>query len=674
MQLYIRLLFLSSISLFSTSVDAQRLNDCSNVNQVFDFLETYHYSPKELEPKLRDTIINGLFNQVNDQGALFTYEDALKMQVYDDAFLVNADSTCEALNLMTELYIQRLTKLEALVNQISQEEILFREAEYFCSNPDTLLTEEEWVDYWTKYFKFNILSTVVANLDSADATSYPSEVEIDIWKARVCERTACRMQHRLKSRDLCENMIMSTLMNSITMSFDPHTNFFSSFQMNMFERGVSSNQNSFGIEYMRNGDGEIEVAYLTPGGPAWEDDQLEEGDILISGLSGQIGGMNFNCSSDYEVHNFLHNEGNTSSEFTFRKPNGQEVTIRLSKAEIPEEENTIRTFILDGDRKLGYIYLPTFYASEQYWNENLGCAADLGRELIRLKRAGVEGLILDIRNNGGGYMMEAVRMAGLFINYGTVAISTDNYEGTVPLNDPQRGLAYDGPLVVMVNNHSASASELLAAAIQDYNRGVIVGDTTFGKATMQNVIPFSWSDNSKEIPENQDYIKTTTGCFYRPTGTSHQGVGVIPDVSFPNPEYHDPVREGDITFHLEVDSIEPVGHFNPLDELPIDTLVALSSRRNIRDSSRFETYYYDEGLDSIPLQFAEYVTTLNEMNESNSASERFKSDFKIEPLRYVMGIDGELNRIIMRQVQTDYRIYETTRILNDLIELSKPIK
>jgi carboxyl-terminal processing protease len=310
----------------------------------------------------------------------------------------------------------------------------------------------------------------------------------------------------------------------------------------------------------------------------------------------------------------------------------------------------------------------------------------MAKELIKLKKTGIDGLILDVRSNGGGALEEAIRLAGEFIDFGALCIT--HYRGKEPkiIKDMARGTIYDGPLVLITNSSTASASELLAGALQDYNRALIVGTKTFGKGTIQEVVPVNAGDFDSLVHykgEPPGYIKLTTGSFYRVTGVSNQKVGVVPDVELPELFDYGFEREASYDWALEFAKINKKTYFNPLDSFPAGRLRKLCDDR-IRNNAKFG-YLKRKGsvvvkINSqypIPLSFRkffDYARRLDEMEDSVAVQ---KCAFTAEVPEYVKAAGSPTdknkadNEITLRDIKSDLYINETVNIMNDLIRILK---
>jgi carboxyl-terminal processing protease len=273
-----------------------------------------------------------------------------------------------------------------------------------------------------------------------------------------------------------------------------------------------------------------------------------------------------------EVSELLDQSNTEKLELTIRKKSGEIQKVILQKRKLENEENIVKSYLLKGEKNIGYITLPSFYTQ---WEESSGsrCASDVAREIIKLNKDNISGLILDLRFNGGGSLQEAVEMAGIFIDEGAICELGMKDGKTVVLKDMNRGVIYSGPMIVMVNGYSASASELLAGSLQDYNRALIVGSKTFGKATGQEMKQLGTDASTRAV------VKLTNLRLYRVTGKSIQMQGVIPDVVLPDPYTSFGERESDNKFSIRPDTVARYKYFKPLKEIQKNGLQQLSEAR-----------------------------------------------------------------------------------------------
>lgn len=388
-----------------------------------------------------------------------------------------------------------------------------------------------------------------------------------------------------------------------------------------------------------------------------------------------------------EVEEVLDGVSTATILLTVRTANGSLQTVTLYKQAVKLEENLIKSYILEGAEKIGYISLPDFYTDWNSYNA-LGCANDVAKEIIKLKKENIQGLILDLRFNGGGSMLEAAGLAGIFINEGPLCVM-DEADKPKVLKDPNRGTAYDGPLLVLVNTLSASASEFTAAVLQDYNRALIVGSPTYGKASMQIVMPVDTSAATPQAWAMQKaelgYLKITEGGFYRVTGKSHQRNGIQPDIHLPDVYEKMHIREEDEPQALYFDTVSKKPAFARLPDLPLQPLAQNSANR-IKAGTAFKNlmavsdsiYRFKE---NVPVALTPASITLfkEQTNNLYKTYDRLTTtpiaSFKVTTHSYQTDLmkedeySRELNKRIADDMASDIYIDEAYRILADLIKL-----
>lgn len=334
--------------------------------------------------------------------------------------------------------------------------------------------------------------------------------------------------------------------------------------------------------------------------------------------------------------------------------------------------------MLEGDRKIGYINIPSFYTDLESLN-GLGVSNDVAKQIYKLQRETIEGLILDLRFNGGGSMKEAADLSGMFIDRGPVAISTMRDEANFTIRDPNRGTIFTKPIVILVNQFSASASEFFAAAMQDYNSAIIVGTSTHGKATSQLIIPVD-SDKSSS------FIKLTMGQFFRVTGNSHQQIGVQPDIVLPNIYDNYKTQEASLPFALSNSTTEVTLKHRPKLKNDI-TIIQEESLRRTQNNAAFKAikvfntifvneYVNREGSYPLSLNFV-YTDNKNYFEAFKSYSEALDNNatvFSVQNTASTTAIlsynneDQQLNKIHRETLAKDPYIQEAFYITNALLD------
>jgi carboxyl-terminal processing protease len=446
----------------------------------------------------------------------------------------------------------------------------------------------------------------------------------------------------------------------IANCFDPHTEFMPKEEKEAFESELSTQGYYFGFALEKNDSNQVQIARVMPGSPAWKSGDLNTGDVIVSiGWEGKTPLM-MNETRPEEVSQMLAIPGNQKLALTVRKANGIHKTTFLTKEKMDNEDNNVRGFVLKGTKTIGYIYLPDFYTRQQ--GSGGSSANDVAKAIIKLKKDNIEGLILDVRYNGGGSLLEAIDMAGIFLDYGPVGMLREKSGNTITLKDANRGTIYNGPLAVMINGQSASASEFIAAVLQNYNRAVVVGSNTFGKGSAQQIFQVDTTGLPGNNTDN-GFVKITTGKFYRVDGTTTQYAGVKPDIVLPDIfdalNYH----EAAMPFALPADSIAPNSMYKPMASLPVQLLSQKSAAR-VTASQHFA---------AVKKQIAAITGNIKEEKEARlTPSAVLKADINTFDASLVNGNDylSSLNERWKSKINSDIYIEETFNILLDVLTIN----
>jgi carboxyl-terminal processing protease len=312
---------------------------------------------------------------------------------------------------------------------------------------------------------------------------------------------------------------------------DPHSGYFLPVDRREFQESLSGIYYGIGA-VLQEGEGKVRISELMIGGPVWRSGQVDKGDVIVAVGEEKQKPQTTEGMSMSEVIKLIRGKKGTIVSVTFRKVDGSLKTLSIARDALQLEDTFVKSAVIDDSVKLGYIYLPKFYTSFGDPNGR-SCAYDVARELIKLKLENVKGIVIDIRDNGGGSLGEVIRMVGFFMKTGPVVQvkARDSKAEADGVNN--KTILYDGPLVVLVNEFSASASEIFAAAMQDYKRGIIVGSpSTYGKGTVQRGFSVPGKDpKAKDI--DLGTLHLTIQKYYRVSGGATQIRGVSPDIVLP---------------------------------------------------------------------------------------------------------------------------------------------
>ena len=440
-------------------------------------------------------------------------------------------------------------------------EIIFRAD---LGDPDKIkfassVTERK--ENWRKWLKYQSLDRYVDLIDTREKnkdrqdfkakTNEELEVEAREKVIKVMDRTFERYRFKFSEDDKF-NLFVSIITNAM----DPHTEFFPPVDKRYFDEQMSGRFFGIGASLVYD-EGNIKINTLIAGSPAWKSGEVQVGDIILKVGQDKEEPVELTGYVVEDAVKLIRGKKGTNVKLTLKKQDGSIKVITLVRDEIVQDESFARSAIINnGTSKIGYIYLPEFYADFDRPN-GARCYIDVANEIRKLKEDKVDGIVMDLRNNGGGSLYDVVQMVGLFIDKGPVVQVKDRDGRPNILEDKNREVLYDGPLTVMVNEFSASASEIFAAAIQDYGRGVVIGSTsTYGKGTVQRNLGID--PESGFLSSNSDLgtIKLTLQKFYRVNGGSTQLKGVVSDIILPDNFEYLKFREKDDPDALPWDEIK----------------------------------------------------------------------------------------------------------------------
>lgn len=498
-------------------------------------ISRYHYKKVDLNDSLSAAIYDKYINTLDFSHSYFLASDIDKFNGFKtelDDMIKDGDigPAFEIFNTFKDRVHQRLDYAEQLLNkefdytkQDSME--INRENEPFPKS------EKEAEDIWYKRVKSDALNLKLTGKD---------------WKS-ISETLKKRYDNYRKAVDQYNSEdVFQQFMNAYTESIDPHTNYFSPITSDNFKINMSLSLEGIGAQ-LRTEDDYTKVVEIIPGGPAYKSGLLHPEDKIVGVAQGDTGQTEDVIGWRItDVVQLIRGKKGTIVRLLIIPadggPNATPHEITLTRDKVKLEEQAAKDSVLDIDEqkkefKIGIINVPAFYsdyeAQQRGEKDYKSTTKDVRKLLEQLKKEKVDGVIIDLRNNGGGSLQEAVQMTGLFINKGPV-VQVRDADGSIDVDkDPDPSIEYDGPLAVLVNRFSASASEIFSAAIQDYGRGLIIGEQTYGKGTVQNLI-----DLNRLMPDKDNkfgQVKLTIAKYYRIDGGSTQHKGVVPDIKYPTP-------------------------------------------------------------------------------------------------------------------------------------------
>lgn len=440
----------------------------------------------------------------------------------------------------------------------------------------------------------------------------------------------------------------------------------------------------FGIgASLKEEDGNIKIGTLLAGSPAWKSGQVQVGDVVLKVAQGAEEPVELIGFETQDAVKIIRGKKGTEVRLTLKKADGSVKVVSLIRDEIIQDEVFAKSAVINtGNGKLGYIYLPEFYADFDN-PKGARCSEDVKKEIIKLKEQGVDGIVMDLRNNGGGSLYDVVQMVGLFIESGPIVQVKDRDGKPQVYYDYDKSALYDGPLAVMVNEFSASASEIFAAAIQDYNRGLIIGSSsTYGKGTVQRNIGLDRVLGMVQPNSDLGTIKLTLQKFYRINGGSTQLKGVSSDVTLPDIYEYSKLREKDNLDALPFDMIQkadykPWKYGLNVSEIKTASLNRIQAGTAFNVIRKNANWIAEQNEKPVPLSFKRYQ---EEQKKIKDAFKEIDSNSKVKSEVDVTAISQDLKKFEydagklerfkswIKALRKDIYLEESVNILNDMVQ------
>lgn len=555
-------------------------------------LERGHYSPKAINDTFSKEVYEDYLNNLDGQHRFFLQSDINSFEAYKyqiDDQLKNAELSF--FDLTYRKLGERMDQVESFYEELLEEPFDFSKKEEIDLDFESALYASNLLELkqiWRKRFKLNALQNFTSKKDEEssqaqkDSTFIPSsDLELEMQaRASIKENMSYFFEN---FQELQRKDWFSIYINSIVVQFDPHTYYLAPSDKDRFDTSMSGKFEGIGARLSKRNQ-QVKIVEVISGGPVWRDELLKVGDAILKvGQEGEeavdISGMVLD-----DAVKLIKGPKGTNVYLTVKRVDGTIEVVTVTRDVVELEETYARSSLIkDESGSYGLIELPKFYINFQDYNQR-NAATDVKKELEQLKKNNVKGIILDLRNNGGGSLKTVVDMTGYFIEEGPVVQVKSTGGRKEVLKDTDPSIIWDGPLVVLVNEFSASASEILAAALQDYNRAIILGsEQTFGKGTVQNVIDLNRMISGGTYGD-LGALKVTTDKFYRINGGSTQLEGVKSDVVFPDRYAQVDMGEKDQDNPLSWDRITPAS-YTPFPQFNSFAYALERSKQRLLDNS-----------------------------------------------------------------------------------------
>ncbi|MBK8610808.1 MAG: carboxy terminal-processing peptidase [Chitinophagaceae bacterium] len=671
------------------------------IRNVGMLLEQGHYSPKTIDDSFSRLVLAKFIEDLDGDRNIFLKSDIdgfKKFETKIDDEIHGAELV--SFFAISDQYMKRLKETASLYNDILAKPFEFTVDETVMLDREKLnppKNEAERKDIWRKRLKYLTLDKYNTALEDREKNKGKADFKFKADSTLEREaRDAVRKQidRYFSTKITRENNDdnFSTFINSITGTMDPHTNYFAPVDKRTFDEGMKGSFYGIGAQ-LKEDDGKIKISSLISGGPAWKGGELKVEDEIIKVAQGNEEPVDVTGYAVSDAVKIIRGaKKGTEVRLTVRRMDGSVNVIAIIRDEIKLDDTFAKSAIINGDHKVGYIYLPEFYIDFADPN-GAKCSEDVANEIEKLKAENVEGIIMDLRGNGGGSLPEVVKMVGLFIEDGPVCVVKGREDKPYQWKDKDKSVLYTGPLTVLVDELSASASEIFAAAIQDYKRGIIIGSTsTFGKGTVQRSISLNpEAENplfSNRNVEDLGSVKLTLQKFYRINGGATQLKGVQPDIVIPDRMEYLKFREKDNTAALPWDEIEKASYKPWTSTISNDVVIKYSDEKiaknetfnKIKESIGWlETYSdkayslnlrkYKEEQDQFKAKIKELdnLYKLNkEMTVKNIAADTVVINSSKEKI--------DKNSQWLKRVSNDIYIDETVKVMNSMIAQSATAK
>jgi carboxyl-terminal processing protease len=662
------------------------------IRNVGDMLQKIHYSPRKMDDAFSKEVFKKYLEDLDPDKYIFLQSDIKGLQKFetkiDDEIL---GSPIRFFPAASNLFTTRVTEASAFYKEILSKPFNFTVNESVILNAEKSVfpkNEAERKEVWRKRLKLLTLERYYELLEEREKNKGKEKfvVKTDAELEQIARDKVTRIMN--KRFDFYRNKFkeedrFNLLINTITSTFDPHTNFFPPIEKQSFDESMSGRFYGIGAQ-LRDDDGNIKVVALTTGGPAWKAGDLQVDDIIIKVAQGKDEPTDLAGYSVDDAVKLIRGKVGTDVRITVKRADGTIKEFTYKREEIVLEDTFARSAIVNSDKgKIGYIFLPEFYTDLDRPNGN-HCSEDVAREVVKLKEQNVTGIVIDLRNNGGGSLYEVVQMVGLFIPEGPVVQVKGRTGSPKVLPDDNKTVLYDGPLAVMVNELSASASEIFAAAIQDYKRGIIIGSTsTYGKGTVQRNIGLD--ENAAFSLSNSDLgtVKLTLQKFYRINGGSTQLKGVTPDIVIPDRWEFLKFREKDNPDALKWDEVGKANYNLWKNNYDADAVIAASMERLKQNQNlallRTTVEWLSKRTDrEFSLQLEKYRADQKQVGESSRKVESFTKLTKELPIELLaadltkIGDDKDKlkrSKDWLNNLKLDIYLDETIKVVTDMISM-----
>ena len=661
------------------------------LQMVGAILERNHYDPKKIDDAFSKIIFKNYLNDLDPDKNLFLQSDINSLKKYEteiDDEIHGADLAFYPAAIV--VYKQRLAETPVIYKAILAKPFNFSTDEKVQLDAEKLsypANDAARKEQWRKRLKYMTLERFIdlqnQRAKAADKDSIHSKTDAQ-FEAEARGRVLQIMNrfYDRQEKTFNEEEQFSMFVNTITDEMDPHTTYYAPVAKRGFDEEMSGRFYGIGA-LLKEEDGQIKISSVVPASPAFKTQKVQENDVIVKVGQGTDEPVDITGYATTDAVKLIRGAKNTEVRLTLKKADGTLQVVPIIRDEIVLDETFAKSLIINKDSKrIGYIYLPEFYLDVNH-EDGAKCSEDVAKEVTKLKAENVDGIVIDLRSNPGGSLSEVVNMAGLFIKDGPIVQAKDKNGAPNILRDRDTSILYKGPMAVMVNEGSASASEIFAAAMQDYHRAIIVGSTsTYGKGTVQKPLPLG-KPNIFTGTGDLGALVLTFEKFYRVDGGSTQQKGVTPDIILPDQYEYLKIREKDNESALPWDQIQKTDYqswtsgvnFKQVEDNARQRIAKDTAFSIINKNTAWLKANVDKEYDlNITKYKAEQEALKNVIRQDDTLS-KLSSPMDIKPLavdndKYYNNPDkakAERGKSWLSVVQKDLYLEETVDILKDMI-------
>ena len=596
-------IFLLASLILTSNIQSQSANPNFNSDSEKDKILLYilrniltrsHFVVKEMNDEFSKYVFNEFINGLDPSKRYFTQKDITDFEKYKydiDNQLLKEDISFY--NLVYQRFTQKIKNAKSYYGDLLAKPFNYDKEETINVDYDKISfakNETQLIDYWRKQLKLTTLIRIEDKIKKENDQKKENETHTiknfeELEKEARSEVLKNMDELYVRIEELEHEDWFSTFLNSVVGAFDPHTTYMAPNIKERFDQDISGKLEGIGARLQKKGI-YTHIIELVSGGPAWKQGELEAGDIILAVAQGNKEPLDIVGMRLDDAIKFIKGKKGTEVRLTVKKKlDGSTKIISIIRDVVELDETFVKSSIVEKNgEKYGLINLPKFYIDfdEKNYRDS---AKDMEKEIERLKKEGVSGLIIDLRNNGGGSLKTAIEISGLFIKKGPIV--QIKYRGEKPIikNDVDTKIQWNGAVIVLVNEFSASASEIFAAAMQDYNRAVIIGgNQTYGKGTVQSVLPIN---QFTKYEKNLGALKMTIQKFYRINGGSTQIEGVYSDIVIPSRYSYMKFGERDLEGALVWDKVKQANYI-PTKTYENFSEVIYNSKQRIASDSKFK--------------------------------------------------------------------------------------